>query len=372
MKWIRLCSAVVMTFGLTTAAQADMHSMVTEWNHDGCAKSCGCASSCAPCCCRPVIVRPCCPTVHNYQRSCACQKPPCCNRCCEAPKCCAPACCPAPTCCAPTCAPKCCPAPTCCAPTCCAPKCCPAPSCGCPSPSCNSCNTCSSGCNSCSHYTLFDALCGHKRGVCYQTQCVKCCCADPCEVAQLIYCSQTACYAKQRAHAVHKLSQYDCQCNPEILCAMVYALNDADEHVRREAAEGLQAAVCCNKCCCNHEVVAALTCALGDCDRHVRKHAEKALRCCGYDIVDGCCKQTCCATVGCGTTAPMMNPTPTPANVPVPTPAAPSASPAVSPAPIPAPPEDPKAYFPSRLRDQQTQEGAPSTNRLANLFGLVD
>src|SRR3954447_20151058 len=119
MKWLKLCSVVVTTFSLTTAAQAGMHDLFNGWRHDGCAKSCGCASSCQPCCCKPVIVRPCCPTVHQYQRQCSCLKPPCCNRCCEAPKCCAPAkCCEAPKCCAP--AAHCCPAPKCCE----APKCC--------------------------------------------------------------------------------------------------------------------------------------------------------------------------------------------------------------------------------------------------------
>jgi hypothetical protein len=39
---------------------------------------------------------------------------------------------------------------------------------------------------------------------------------------------------------------------------------------------------------------------------------------------------------------------------------------APAPAPAPAPPEDSKAYFPTRLRDQQTQT-SPS---LSNLFGM--
>ncbi len=211
-----------------------------------------------------------------------------------------------------------------------------------------------------------DRLCGHSKGVCYEKTCTvtKVCCADPCEVAELIYKSQTACYATQRAHAIHKLGQFDCQCNPEILCAMVYGLNDADERVRRASAEEIGHEMRKNPCCCSKEVTAALTCALADCDRRVRRHAEKALRQCGYDIVDGCCKQTCCASMGgCAPmgTAPKMAPTP-----------APAPAPSAAPAPAPAPPEDPKAYFPSRLRDQQTQEGVRPTNRLANLFGLLD
>lgn len=210
-------------------------------------------------------------------------------------------------------------------------------------------------------------LCGHSRGVCYQskTTVTKVCCADPCEVAELIYKSQTACYAKDRAKAIHKLGKFDCQCNPEILCAMVYGLNDADERVRREAADEIGDSLKKNPCCCSQEVTAALTCALGDCDRCVRKEAEKALKQCGYQVVDGCCKQTCCASVGgcaggCAPAAPRsVAPTPAPA-------------PSAAPAPAPAPPEDPKAYFPSRLRDQQTRQSAPQTSRLANLFGLLD
>jgi hypothetical protein len=197
---------------------------------------------------------------------------------------------------------------------------------------------------------------------------VKVCCANPCEVAELIYASQTACYGRQRAHAIHKLGAYDCQCNPEILCAMVYALNDADEHVRREAAEQIGVSLHRNPCCCSKEVVAALTCALADCDRRVRHHAESALRHCGYEVVDGCCKPSCCASVGGCATAP-MNAAPAPAG---PTPA-PSMAPApAAPAPAPAPPEDSKAYFPTRVQDQQTQSTPSSSSRLSNLFGLLN
>ena len=379
MKWMKICSAVVMTFGLTTAAQADMFDLFHGWNTDGSSKCCGCAPCCQPCCCKPVIVRPCCPTVHCYQRQCACAKPACCNRCCEAPKCCAPApccapkCCPAPTCGCPAtaCAPKCCEAPHCCAPApCCAPKCCaPAPTC-CPAPTCNNC--CPTE-NCCPRPGLLASLFGgHAKGVCYETHCttVKVCCADPCEVANLIYESQTCCYGRQRAKAVHKLGAFDCQCNPEILCAMVYALNDADEHVRREAAEEIGVSLHRNPCCCSKEVVAALTCALADCDRHVRHHAEKALRQCGYEVVDGCCKPSCCGPVGCASgcaSAPMnaapapAGPTPAPSMAPAPTPA---------PAPAPAPPEDTKAYFPTRLRDAQTQNAPSSSTGLSGLFGM--
>ena len=82
------------------------------------------------------------------------------------------------------------------------------------------------------------------------------------------------------------------------MTAFVYGLNDADERVRRSAADKIGDQIRKNCCCCP-EIVAALTCALGDCDRGVRRQAEQALRLCGYDIVDGCCN-TCCHT-GCST-----------------------------------------------------------------------
>jgi hypothetical protein len=108
------------------------------------------------------------------------------------------------------------------------------------------------------------------------------------------------------------------------MSAFIYGLNDADERVRRTAADKIGDQIRQNCCCCP-EVVAALTCALGDCDRSVRRQAEQALRLCGYDIVDGNCN-TCCTTgTACGTNgcAPAMAPA-----------MAPSMEPA-SPAPVP-------------------------------------
>ncbi|MGE3315590.1 MAG: HEAT repeat domain-containing protein [Planctomycetaceae bacterium] len=195
---------------------------------------------------------------------------------------------------------------------------------------------------------------------------VKVCCADPCEIAELIYESQTACYARHRRAAVRKLGQYDCQCNPEILCALTYALNDSDERVRREAADEIGDMLRKNPCCCSAEVTAALTAALGDCDRGVRRQAEQALKVCGYEIVDGCCETACASNCAPACAAPACA---------APGAAAPAPAPAEGgdAAPAPAPPEDPKAYFPSRLRQQQ-QTGRPAkqTNRLASLFGMAN
>jgi hypothetical protein len=139
----------------------------------------------------------------------------------------------------------------------------------------------------------------------------------------------TACYAKDRRKAIHKLGdKYDVCCNPEIMCAFVYALNDADEKVRAKAADEIGDQIRKNKknncggcCVCTPEVVAALTCALGDCDKKVRKQAEEALELCGYDVVKGCCDSCCNAgcTSACGASgspAPMPPAEATPAPVP--------------------------------------------------------
>lgn len=386
MKWISLFSAFVVALGMNAVAQADLFDLSLNC---GAAKSCECASTCQPECCKPTITKPCEPNVYTYQRQCSNIKPPCCcesaptcckplhkklrgwfkrnccstdsctqdNCCAPAPKaccapapkacaapapkaCCAPApkacCAPAPkACCAP--APKACAAPApkaCCAPApqaCAAPApkacCAPAPKSCCPAP-----KTCAA--------PAADSCCNEQ----------PCCNADPCEIAELIYQSQTACYAKHRRKAIHKLGdKFRCDCNPEIMCAFIYALNDADERVRAKAADEIGDQLRKNCCCCSPELTAALTCALGDCDKKVVREAIQALELCGYEVVEGCCEQPCCdngcAPAGC----------------------APSAAPAA-----PAPTSDPKAYFPSRLQDQQKQTRRLSGNSLSNLFGLID
>jgi hypothetical protein len=169
----------------------------------------------------------------------------------------------------------------------------------------------------------------------------------------LIYESQTACYAKDRRSAIHKLGDhYDCVCNPEIMVAFVYALNDCDERVRAKAADEIGDQLRkqndgCSCTCCTKEVVAALTAALGDCDKKVRHQAEEALEACGYEIVDGAC-DSCCSTGG-GAAAPMPE--------------------KAAPAPVP-PMKDPKAYFPSRLNKQQ--QTTKKRSRLSRLLGLLD
>lgn len=412
MKWMRLWSAVAATVSLTAAAQAGGGCLLG--NNCGSSKCCGCASDCQPVCCKPTIQMPCQTNVYTYQRQKSCLAAPCCKPACcttcAAPKCCAPKCC----------APKCCtPCSTCTAPAC--TTCQAAPTCNAcqAAPTCSTCQaapTCSTGCgetcgqscgSSCNKgcglkgFSLF----GHKN---------KCCTpGDPCEIAKLIYESQTACYAKCRAKAVHQLGHcYSCQCNPEIMGAFIYALNDSDERVRKAAADEIGDQLDDNPCCCSPEVIAALTCALGDCDRCVVRNAKSALQQCGYDVVAGCCQKPCntcnscnsgcnkgcgmksfnlfggckkksccqqtcttcctttcntcntgCATGGCanGTCAPGA------AGAPLPMEGAPApeASPAPGASPAPAPPADPQTYYvPVRP--------TPKKSSLAGLLGLAN
>ncbi len=137
------------------------------------------------------------------------------------------------------------------------------------------------------------------------------CDANPCEIAELIYTSQTACYAWQRRRAVDDLGDYDAVCNPEVMVALIYALNDASEKVRAEAADEIGDLLDDGKACCSPQVVSALTCALGDCDWFVRRQAKEALEACGYEVEGaGCslcslfsgspCGASGCGTSGCG------------------------------------------------------------------------
>ncbi len=110
MKWLNLMGALAIVIASNGTAQAGLFGGHGHGsNCCGAAKSCGCGLECPRICCKPVICRPTCHKVFNYQRSCC--KPSCCDTCapsnCCAPKdCCAPA---AKDCCAPA-------AKDCCAP----------------------------------------------------------------------------------------------------------------------------------------------------------------------------------------------------------------------------------------------------------------
>ena len=180
-------------------------------------------------------------------------------------------------------------------------------------------------------------------------------------VAKLIYKSQTACYAKDRADAIDELGDnYNCKCSPEIMTAFIYALNDTDERVREEAADEIGDQIREHGCCCSKEIVAALTAALGDCDRHVRHEAQEALELCGYNVVDGCCKCVSCDPCSCnyGGNRSWMKQggdvQPTPADMKKAAPPAPGTE---------------KVYFPAKLRRSRPSR---SRARLSNLFGLLN
>lgn len=370
--WIKLSGALLAAMSMVSLADA---GLLGSRLLKGAEKGCGCAATHQPACCKPVIVKPCAPNVYTYQRKCSDIKPPCCDTC-APPTCCAPA---GPACAAPAaaCAPACAaPAATCApaaAPACAAPAatCAPAPAATCaPAPMAPACAApaavtcapaaapacaapcapaaapacaapCAPACAApCAPVCtpkkgllggkgLLSGLfskskdnCGSCNTCAAPAACeTRCCNADPCEIAKLIYQSQTACYAKDRRKAIHTLGDnYDCICNPEIMTAFIVGLNDADERVRRKAADEIGDQIRKN-CCCSPEVVAALTCALGDCDKWVVKQAKEALELCGYEVVNGCCNT--CAT-GCTTgtcapgCAPSVHPTEAPAPAPVP------------------------------------------------------
>ncbi|GIX03872.1 MAG: hypothetical protein KatS3mg113_0878 [Planctomycetaceae bacterium] len=379
MKLFNFCGAVAVALSLTNLADAGLFSSLKT--QCGAEKGCGCAPTCQPARCKPVIAKPCQPNVYTYQRKCSDIKPPCCNQCapnscapahrngpgaqgCAAPAACGPAAAPAcaapsPAACGPAAAPACAaPAPAACgpaaAPACAAPSpaaCGPAAAPACAAPASAACGpaaapacaapasqTCTPATNSCgckkSHGLLHNLLHRNKHcnacapaPSCAAPVTQTCCQSDACEIAQLIYESQTACYAKDRRRAISKLgNRYDCVCNPEIMSAFIVALNDCDERVRREAADEIGDQIRKHPCCCSAEVVAALTCALADCDKQVVRQATQALRLCGYDVVEGNCHAHCapaCGANGCAPTAPANG----------------NAAPAPAPAPAPVPPE---------------------------------
>ena len=355
MKWTQVFSAALAVAGMMASAQAGL------FGTGGC-KSCGCAEDCQPACCKPTIARPCHTNVYTYQRKCSDIKPPCCDTCGDPGAGCGPSCgaagcgngCNAdPSCGAAGCGNGCNADPSCCAPAGCGngcgngcnadPSCCAPAGCG---------NGCGNGCNA-DPSCCAPVACGDT--------CGEVCNDDACEIAKLIYTSMTACHASDRRKALDKLGRkYDCCCNPEIMNAFVYGLNDTDERVRREAADEIGDQVRRNKCCCSPCVVSALTCALADCDRSVRREAAQALRNCGYEIVDGCCDgctdagccSTGCTTGACGTATPVAAP------------AAQQSTPEAAPAP--APPAEPQAFFPSKLHKQ-----SKSKSSLAGLFGMA-
>lgn len=118
-----------------------------------------------------------------------------------------------------------------------------------------------------------------------------------CDIANLIYQSMVGCYARDRRSAIHRMSdRYDCCCHPEIMNALIYALNDSDERVRGKAADEIGDQIRRNRVVCGAPVICALRSSLADCDPYVRRQAKEALEFSGYRIVNGCCQSNlCCA-----------------------------------------------------------------------------
>jgi hypothetical protein len=159
------------------------------------------------------------------------------------------------------------------------------------------------------------------------------------ELAEWICQSKTACYAHQRRTAVRKIgTRFCCRSHPQVMPALVYALNDADETVRSKAADQIGDQLRESPQCAAPYVVCALKLSLADCDHFVRCEAEQALRLCGYDIVSSTGK---CPPVPQSCPPSAVPPAPGSAGTamqlpPAPADAASVAAPAVSGAPISA------------------------------------
>lgn len=383
MNWIKVCLALTAMLAMGFEAHA---GKLSHRRSIGCGaeKACGCASDYKPSCCKPSIKKPCHRNVHSYQRGCAPAKPMGCTSCAPS-SCCAPAACAAdPACDAPCAAEPECAAPaeeSCCASDSCTDGCCKSKTRRvktkrCSSKSCKSCtaDACADSCGA-------DDSCGCSKTKCCKDECSK---YDPRKLAQLIYEAQTACYPRQRKRAVHIIgSRYNCKCNPEVMTALMYSMNDANPYVRREATDEIGDQIRKHGCCCTPEMVKALSFALADCDRVVRREAEQALNNCGYEVVGGCCKQrrerchtkksSCCET-GCADTGCTNGcaPAAAPAEKPVEEAPAPAAEEADIDDAAPAPPvgaQPEQNYFPAKLQ----KSGRPvKRNTLANLFGFLD
>jgi hypothetical protein len=358
MNSIRTLATVVAVFGMSSFAQAGLFDHLFGGHFGGgcCDDACD-ASKCCDCApvyepCKPVIVRPCCKNVYIYQRQLSCIKPPCgdvgcCNPCGDGS--CVPSGACGPSACCPSSNNACCPSGN--------NACCPGGNNACCPGGNNAC--CPGGNNACCPGGN-NACCPGGNACCPET----CCPCDPheaCEVAMLIYWSQTQCKAHDREKAIDDLGDYNVLCYPEIMCAWIYALNDTSPEVRAEAADEIGDAFEDYPCLASQCVVDALTCALADCDKDVVHEAEEALENAGYEIVDECPNDEICCDMNC---APGCGPGCAPVNMPA-APMSPEGT-----APAPAPPEESKAYFPSQLPQQVSRHH--SRFSLSRLFSLVD
>lgn len=185
-------------------------------------------------------------------------------------------------------------------------------------------------------------------------------------LAELIIESQTACHAHHRRTAVLKMGRrFCCKSHKQLMPALVYALNDADEKVRATAADQIGDQLRANPCCCAPYITSALQLSLADCDGSVRTQAEQALIACGYRVVN---------KSSCPTDSGQCHPAVVTSNVSTDIPAQPQQAtpvPAVNPQPTVSPASAPAAEA-SRLKEPAAVPAAtaapvPTTHVTAEL-----
>ncbi len=347
MKPLRTIAALIAILGMSCFAHAGQRGH-RAGGARGASKCCDCAPTFQPTCCKPTIVKPCHRNVYNYQRSCA--KATGCGDCGG-------------------------PAFSCCPNAVgngCGTACGNGTGNGCVNGAGNCAAPCGAGCTAgantcaapCGNGCATDVNCAPQ---CGDDTCCETTCKDACGIAELIYESQTACKGSHRRRALKKLGKnFDCQCNPEIMSAFIYGLNDSDQKVRKTAAGMIGDQLKKNGCCCTQCTVDALTYALADCHRSVSKKAEKALEECGFNVVDpnssrggrGNGRQSNgCPSGGCASNACAINGSEYSPEAPV---------------VAPAPPTEEKAHLPRRSNKEEKVRAVSAAKKgLTNLFGLV-
>lgn len=105
---------------------------------------------------------------------------------------------------------------------------------------------------------------------------------DSCQLAKLIYKSQSAPRATQRANAILAIgNSYNCKINPEVFAATIFSLHDATEEVRIAAARVMESGLQKESTCCFSEISKALQKAINDDPiSEVRDAAGAALKLC--------------------------------------------------------------------------------------------
>lgn len=190
-------------------------------------------------------------------------------------------------------------------------------------------------------------------------------CTGSCDpgLADLIVRSQTDCYACDRREAVLKMGRkFCCSSHPQLMPALVYALNDTDERVRRAAADKIGDQLRANPGCCAPYIICALKLSLSDCDTQVRIQAEQALVACGYRVVSKGAGQAACAT-DTGNCLPNLTPAAGQPVTEAPEAESPEAGSFVPPMVSPAPVNRPEPVPPASLDQTQVPTGFPKVSK---------